>query len=86
MVVRIILKLSLLVREGNTGENSNPVIAVDYLDTDKYPDWIYGYLEYPCKLAINLDGSDGTLDGHQHCLHHAILIERVLIGLVGHCN
>jgi hypothetical protein len=44
MVVRTILKLWLLVRERNKGNNSNPVSAVDYLDTCKYTDWICGYL------------------------------------------
>ena len=44
MVVRTILKLWLLVREGNKGDNSKPVSAVDYLDAGKYPDWICGYL------------------------------------------
>jgi hypothetical protein len=44
MVVRIILKLWLLVREWNKGNNSNLVSALAYLDTGKYPAWICGYL------------------------------------------
>ncbi len=44
MVLRTILQLWLLVREGNKRDNSNPISAVDYLDTGKYPDWICGFL------------------------------------------
>ncbi len=44
MVVRTLLKLWLLVREWNKGDNSNLVSAVAYLDTGKYPAWICGYL------------------------------------------
>jgi hypothetical protein len=57
MVVRTILKLWLLVREWNKGDNSNLVSVVAYLDTGKYPDWIRGYLTHPCKLESKLDGS-----------------------------
>jgi hypothetical protein len=44
MVVRTILKLWLLVRERDKGDNSNLVSAVASLDTGKYPAWICGYL------------------------------------------
>jgi hypothetical protein len=44
MVVNTLLKLWLLVREWNKGDNSNLVSAVAYLDTGKYPAWICGYL------------------------------------------
>ena len=50
MVVRTILKLWLLVWEGNKGDDSIPVSVVDYLDTGKYPDWICGYLTV-CNLV-----------------------------------
>jgi hypothetical protein len=58
MVVRTILKLWLLVKEGDKGDNSNLVSVVGYMDTGKYPDWICGYLTHPCKLISNLDDSD----------------------------
>jgi hypothetical protein len=53
MVVRTLLKLWLLVREWNKGDNSNLVSAVAYLDTGKYPAWICGYLTVllvPCAF------------------------------------
>ncbi len=54
---KTILKLWLLVREWDKGDNSNLVIAVAYLDTGKYPDWICGYLTHPCKLKSKLDSN-----------------------------
>jgi hypothetical protein len=55
MVVRALLKLWLLVREWNKGDNSNLVSAVPYLDTGKYPAWICGYLTHPkANLAVVL--------------------------------
>ena len=70
MVVRTILNLWLLVREGNKGDNSNLVSVVGYLDTGKYPSWIYGYLTHLASWKANL----------------AVVLGKVLIGLVGHCN
>jgi hypothetical protein len=57
MVVRTILKLWLLVREWNKGDNCNLLNAVAYLHTGKYPAWICGYLTYPYKLESKLDSS-----------------------------
>jgi hypothetical protein len=57
MVVRTIQKLWLLVRKWNKGDNNNLVSVVAYLDTDKYPAWICGYLTHPCKLESKLDSS-----------------------------
>jgi hypothetical protein len=37
MVVRTLLKLWLVVREWNNGDNSYLVSAVAYMDTGKYP-------------------------------------------------
>jgi hypothetical protein len=59
MVVRTLLKLKLLVRKWNKGDNSNLVSAVAYLDTGKYPAWIRGYFTlysmiYPIFL-VQLD-------------------------------
>jgi hypothetical protein len=68
MVVRILLKLWLLVRERNKEDNSNLVNVVAYLDTGKYPSWIYGYLTHLASWKANL----------------AVVLGKVLIGLVGH--
>ncbi len=56
-MVKTTLKLWLLVREWNKGDNSYLVSAVAYLDTGKYPDWICGYLIHPRMLESKLDGS-----------------------------
>jgi hypothetical protein len=44
MVVRTLLKLWLLVRGWNKGDNSNLLSVVAYLDTGKYPTWKCGYI------------------------------------------
>jgi hypothetical protein len=57
MVVRTLLKIWLLVREWNKGDNSNLVSVVAYLDTGKYPAWICGFVTHPHKLESKLGSS-----------------------------
>jgi hypothetical protein len=53
MVVRTLLKLWLLAREWNKGDNSKLVSAAAYLDTGKYPSWICGYLTWTAVVSAN---------------------------------
>jgi hypothetical protein len=57
MVVKTFLKLWLLVREWNKGDNSNLVGGFAYLDIGKYPAWMCGYLTNPHTLESKFGSS-----------------------------